>query len=254
MFARKQKLCAAIPMDPPSPSQCLQEPLMKKYNEKYTKVHQHERAEEDQSFVVVGAPVMVTIQSCSFLLGLMIALFLELSIFSAHFLTLAMFGDDADPDVVKMFSTMLSSCFTSVIITLGFLHALDRYLLSCDPSEENKTIIIRHIVCRVGLGTLVGVSSGLVLIDLCYIILFGLDVHIIKYSAAMLVGVMMLSLISHFCSGNNKHRQVTVTLLGSLVETNKVAPIASSTNNKHGIIDPAEIRWGEVNSDTLSIV
>jgi hypothetical protein len=69
-----------------------------------------------------------------------------------------------------------------------------------------------------------------------------------------MLGVMMLSLIFQFCSGNNKHRQVTATLLASWVETNKYAPIASSSGNKHGIIDLAEMWCGEVNSDTLSIV
>jgi hypothetical protein len=47
MFARKQEqLCAAITMD-------LQEPLLEKSNEKSTKVHQHEKDEEDPSLVVV---------------------------------------------------------------------------------------------------------------------------------------------------------------------------------------------------------
>jgi hypothetical protein len=42
MFARQRKLCAAIPMDPPS--QYLEEPLLEEFNEKSTKVHQHERS------------------------------------------------------------------------------------------------------------------------------------------------------------------------------------------------------------------
>jgi hypothetical protein len=234
MFAGKQMLCAAIPMEPPS--QCLlQEPLLEKSSEAYANVHQHEKAEEVPSLIVVDSSVLANIQPCSFLLGLLIAFFIESTIFSVHVLTLAMFGNDDDPDIVTLFSNMLSGCFTSVIIILGFFHVLDRYPSSGDPSEENnKTITTCHMLCRFGLETLVGVNSAFVLIDLCYILLLGLDVHIIKYSAGTLVCVTMLTLIFHFFSGNYKLGQVT--LFGWLVETNKVDPILSSTN-KHGTID-----------------
>jgi hypothetical protein len=73
----------------------------------------------------------------------------------------------------------------------------------------------------------------------------------IKYSAGMLVGVVMLSLIFQFWCSGNKHRQVT--LCGSLVETNKVAPTSSSAN-KHGIMDSAEMWCGELHSEALLIV
>jgi hypothetical protein len=138
MFARKQKLCAAIPMDPPS--QCLlQEPLLEKSNETYANVHQHEKAEEDPSLVVVGSPVLANIQTCSFLLGLLIALFSESITFLVHVLTLAMFGNDTDRDMVTLFSGMLSGCITGVIIALSFFRALDRYYPSLDdPSGKKK--------------------------------------------------------------------------------------------------------------------
>jgi hypothetical protein len=251
MFAMKQKLCTAIPMDPPS--QCLQEPLLEKSNnEKYTKVHQHEKSEEEPSHVGVSSPILANIQSYSFLLGLMLAFFA----LSAQVLTLAFM-------VTTLFSR-LSRLFTSVIITFIFIRASDRLI---DPSEENKTIIMWHIKCRFGFGTLIGVYSAWVLINL----LLGMDGHIkhnagmlvgdmmlslifktfinrhiecrfglgtpigvcstwvlinillrmdghIKYSAGTLVGVIMVSLIFQFWCSANKHRQVT--LFGSLVETN----------------------------------
>jgi hypothetical protein len=86
-----------------------------------------------------------------------------------------------------------------------------------------------------------GVCSAWVLMNL----LVGMDRRI-NYSAGMLAGVLMWSLVFQFCSGN-KHRHVT--LFGSLVETNKFAPL-SSWANKHGIIDPAEMGCDEVHSDT----
>jgi hypothetical protein len=244
MFAIKQKFGAAIPVDPPS--QCLQDPLLEKSNSKKY-MHQHEKAEEDPSLAVVGSPVLANIQLYSFLLGLMImAFFIASFVFEAHVLTLAMFGDNAVPGMVTLFSVMWSFS-TSAITTLGFFYALGRlnYSLSGDTSAENETIIIRDISCRFGLGTLIGFCSAWVLVDL----LLGLDRRI-KYSAGVLVGVTMLSLIFQFCSGN-KHRQVT--LFGSLVETNKFAPL-SSWANKHGIIDPAEMGCGEVHSDNLVLI
>jgi hypothetical protein len=81
-----------------------------------------------------------------------------------------------------------------------------------------------EVVRRFGLGTLVDVSSAFVAIQLFYVLLLALDIHTIKYSAAMLLGVTMLTLILQFCSGK-KHGQIR--LFGSLVETNKVAPISS---------------------------
>jgi hypothetical protein len=200
MFARKQKLCAAIPVDPPS--QCLQDKLLEKSNnEKYTKVHQHEESEEDPSLVVVSSPVLANIQFYSFLLGLMkMAFFFASSVFQAYVLTLAMFGGDANPGMGTSFSIMWSFS-TSAISTLGFFYALDKlkiYPLSCDMSGANKTIITWHILCHVGLGTLMGVCTASVLMNL----LLGMDMYL-KYSAGMLVGVVVLSLIFQFCSGNN---------------------------------------------------
>jgi hypothetical protein len=226
MFARKQTLCAGIPMD--SPSQCLQEALLQECNEQSTKVHQH---------LVVDSSVLAIIQFCSFLLGLMMMdFFIASSAFSAHVLTLTMFGDDADPVMVTLFSSMLS-CSTIGISTLCLISAFDRlvYPLHGDLSEENKAIIIRHILCHFVLGTLLGFSSAWVLMDL----LLGMDRHI-KYDAGMLACFIMLSLIFHFWSSGH------VTLFGSLVETNKVAQTSSSASNKHGTIDPVEIRRGEV--------
>jgi hypothetical protein len=236
MFARKETLCAGIPMDPPS--QYLQEVLLEECNEQSAKVHQH---------VVIDSPVLARIQFCSFLLGLMMmAFFIASSAFSAHALTLTIFGDDADPGMVTLFSSMLS-CSTIGISTLGLIYAFDRlvYPLYGDLSEENKTIIIWHISCHFVLGTLIGFFSAWVLMDL----LLGMDRHI-KYTAGMLAGFIMLSLIFQFWS-SNKHGQVT--LFGSLVETNQVAPTSSSTN-KHRTIDPTEPRCGELNSNFLLIV
>jgi hypothetical protein len=161
---------------------------------------------------------------------------------------LVKFGDDADPGMVTLFSIMWSFT-TSAINTLGIYYALDRliiYPLTCDMSEADKTIINWHILCRVGLGTLIGGCSAWVLLD----ILLGMDRHL-KYSAGMLVGVMMLSLILQFYS-DNKRRQVTI--IGSLAETNRFAPLSSSANTR-GIMDSAEM-WcaDEVHSDTLLIV
>jgi hypothetical protein len=230
-------------MDPPS--QFLEEPLLEKSNEKSTKVHQHEKT-EDPSLVVDGSPVLANIQSYSFLLGLLSGFFIESSALSAHVLALASFGDDAN--MVTLFSIMWS-CFASVMpfITVGFIRALVGliYLLSGHPSEKAKTIIIWHIECRIGLGTLIGVCSASVLMDL----LLGMDRHL-KCSAGMLGGVMMLLLVLQFWFGN-KHREVT--LFGSSIETHKLAPTSSSAN-KHDRIDPTEMRCGEVNSDALSTV
>jgi hypothetical protein len=286
MFAREQKLFAAIPMDP----QYLQEPLFEKSNEESTKVHQHEKAEEDPSLVVVRSSKLANIQPCSFLLGLMIAFFA----LSAHVLTLAMFDDDADPGRVNLFSRIIR-LFTSVIITFGFIRASDGFVyhLLGDPFEENKRILIWRIKCRYGFGTLIGVCAFWVLMDLW----IGMDGHIkynagilvgvmmlsrvyktiisglecrfglgtligvcsawvlinilrgmdgyIKYSAGMLVGLMIVSLIFQFWCSGNKHRQVTC--FGSLVLANNVAPTLPSAN-KHGR------PWcGEVNSDTFLI-
>jgi hypothetical protein len=77
------------------------------------------------------------------------------------------------------------------------------------PFDTSKNVVF-------GLGTLAGVCLGWVLIDLSYIFLLGMDVHIINYSAGMLVGVVMLSLIFHvWCSGStspNKHRRPVIYL------------------------------------------
>jgi hypothetical protein len=168
-FARKQELCAAIPMD-------LQEPLLEKSNEKSTKVHGQD--EEDPSLAVVGSPVLANIESCSFLLGLMIAFFIESSALSAHILVLALFGDDADRGMVSLFS-FTWSVLTSVLlfITFGFMRVLavrHMYCLSgADPSEENETIIW-HIECRFGLGTLLGINSASTLMGL----FLGINGHI----------------------------------------------------------------------------
>jgi hypothetical protein len=149
-------------------------------------MHQHEKAEEDLSPVVVGSRVLVYVQSCSFLLGLMMAFFDASSV-----LTLAIFGDDADPVMGPLFS-IVWSC-SSVIISLGFLHVFHRllvYPLSVDMSEGKRAIVIRDIRCYFVLGTLLGVCSAWVLME----ILLGMDGYI-KYSAGMLVVVMMLSLV-----------------------------------------------------------
>jgi hypothetical protein len=242
MFARKQTLCAAIPMDPPS--QCLQEPLLEKsVSEKSTKMHQH----EEMSLVVDGSPVLANIQFYSFLLGLMIGFFTESSALSAQVLISAAFGDDAD--MVTLLS-IIFSCFASLtpFITLGFTRALVGllYFLSSDPPEESKMIIIWHIECRIGLGTLIGVCSASLLMDS----LLGMDGQI-RYSAGILGGAMVLLLIFQFCFGN-KHRQVMLS--GSSIETKQVAP-TSSSDNKHDRIDPTEM-WcgGKVDSDGLLIV
>jgi Ca2+/Na+ antiporter len=76
-----------------------------------------------------------------------------------------------------------------------------------------KTIIIWDIECRFGLGTLLGVCSAWVLIDS----LPAMSGHI-KYSAGMLVGVMLIF----------------------QCRSSKFAPISSSAS-KHGTIDPAEM-------------
>jgi hypothetical protein len=62
-----------------------------------------------------------------------------------------------------------------------------------------KTIAIWDIDCRFGLGMLLGVSLAWVVVTDIWI---GIDGHI-KYSAGMLVGVVVLSLIFHFCSETN---------------------------------------------------
>jgi hypothetical protein len=80
---------------------------------------------EDSSLVVVAAassPVRaalanISIQSCSFLLGQTIALFVESIPQTVHVLTLRMFGDNADPpDMVIILCSMLSCGMTGVII------------------------------------------------------------------------------------------------------------------------------------------
>jgi hypothetical protein len=236
MFARKQKICVVIPMDPP---QCLiQEPLLfEKSSEKATKkAHRHEK--EDSSLVVVGSPSLANIKSCSFLLGLMMAFF-ESSIL----LIWAIFGDDADPDMVRLFS-IVWSC-SSVTISLRFFHSLDR--LIDHPSVGNRAIVIRNIRCYFVLGMLLGVCStwvvmvfwtgmalhiqhyvlaGVIMVSFfaktivmwdvewvfalktvlgvcsAWVVMdisLGRDEHII-YSDGMLLGVMVLSLIFHFCS------------------------------------------------------
>jgi hypothetical protein len=183
MFAREQKLFAAIPMDP----QDLQEPLFDSSAEESTKMHQHEKDEENPSVVVVSTSELANIQPCSFSLGLIIALFA----LSTHVLTLAMFGDDADPGRVILFSR-IGRFFTSFIITFGYIRASDAlvYHLFGDPFEENKRTILWRIRCRFAFGTLIGVCSAWVLMDLW----IGMDRHS-KNNAGMLVGVMMLSRI-----------------------------------------------------------
>jgi hypothetical protein len=186
MFARKQKLCVAIPMDPSL--QCLQEPLLlEKSGGKSTKVHQHEEAEEDLSLVVVGSPVLANVKACSFLLGLMLAFF---DVSSA--LTLATLSCDANPGMVTLLSVVWS-CFTSVIITFGIyrsFHKLLLYPLSGDPSEESKMVIIRDIKCYFVLGMLLGVCSVWVIME----ILLGMDAYF-KYSAGILGFIGLLALI-----------------------------------------------------------
>jgi hypothetical protein len=129
LFARKQKLSAAIPMDPTS--QCLQESLLldKSINKKYTT--EHEKAEEDLSHVVLVASVFANIQiyRYSYLLGLMITFFNASSAFSAHVLTLTLFLDDANPGMAALFSIM-RSCATCAINTLGFFYVSDRLIYS----------------------------------------------------------------------------------------------------------------------------
>jgi hypothetical protein len=164
-------------------------------------VHQHKKTKEDPSLVVVSSPVLGKIQSYSFLLGLLMTAFCNASsAVSAHVLPL--FGNDTAPGMATLFSIMWS-CTTSAINTLGFYYALDRliiYPLSCDMSEANETIINSwHISCRVGLGTLMGVCSAWVLIAL----VLGMDMHL-KYSAGMLVGVVMFSLMFQVYSDNKR--------------------------------------------------
>ena len=190
MFAREQKLSAAIPMDPQSL------PHFEKSDELSTKVPQHEKAEEDDPSLVVlaSSSELANLQPYSFLLGLMIAFFA----FSAHALTLALFDDDADPGTVTLFSR-ISRLLTSVIITFGFIRASDGFAshLLGDPFEEKKRIIIWRIKCRFGFGTLIGVCSAWVLMDLWV----GMDGRN-TYNAGMLVSVMMLSRIfKTFISG-----------------------------------------------------
>lgn len=111
--------------------------------------------------------VLANMQSYSFLLGLMIGFFTESSALSAHVLISAIFGDDAD--MVASLS-VIYSCFASVtpFITFGFIRALVGliYILSGDPTEETKMIIIWHIDCGIGLGMLIDVCSASVLMDL----------------------------------------------------------------------------------------
>jgi hypothetical protein len=248
MFARKQKSCTASPVD--APSQCLRDSLLEKSNTtKYRKVHQ-----EDSSHVVNGSPVLANIESSSFLLGLLIGVFIEANAFSANILTLALFGDDADPRMVTIVSTILTCSFTCVISILCFFHALDRlmYLLevSVDTSEEIERSIIWHITCRFGLGSLIGLCSAWVIVDLCYYTFIGLDRGRIEFHVSMLVGATMLSLIMQ-CWSSNKYRHVT--RVGSLVESNEFAetPVSSSTN-KHVTIDPVQIPCAsEVHIDAL---
>jgi hypothetical protein len=247
MFARKPKLCTAIPVNPPS--QCLQETLLEKSSNKCAKVHQHGTAEEDPSLLVVASPELANIQSCSFLLGLIIAFCIEANAWSAHAVALAMLGDDADPDTVILLYIM-GGCFTTVIITLCLIRTLER-LISYPPSVGDP-IIMRQTQCRFVFGTLIGVCSAWVLMDLC---LLGMDDDghgSIKYSAGMLVGVMMLSLVfQHHCG--NKKTPKEVTLFGSFVEANKVAPTSTSTNT-HGTIDPGYRRHDEVMLSDLTLL
>jgi hypothetical protein len=102
-----------------------------------------------------------------------------------------------------------------------------------DPTPQCLQDPLWHIAIALCLGTLIGVYSAWVLVDL----LLGMD-RDIKHDAGMRLGAMMLSLIFQFCS-RNKHRQVT--LFGSLVETNKFAPLSVSAH-KEGIIDPEEMQ------------
>jgi hypothetical protein len=149
-------------------------------SEKSTKMH-----------VEVGSPVLARIQFCCFLLGLNIAFFNISSDFLAHVLTLTVFGADAGLGMAFLFSSMLT-CSTIGIDTLVLIYAFDRliYPLYGDLSEENKTIIIWHISYHFVFGTLIGVFSACVLIDL----LLGIDRHIM-FTAGITVGFMMLSLI-----------------------------------------------------------
>jgi hypothetical protein len=213
-----------------APSQYLQESLLEKStSEKYIKVHRH----KDMSLVVDGSPVLANIQSYSLLLGLMIGFFTESSALSAHVLISAAFGDDTDM-VTRL--SIIYSCFASVtpLITLGFSRALvdALYLISGDPPEESKMTIVWHIEWRIGLGTLIGVCSASVLMDL----LLGMNGRI-RYSAGMLGGVMVLLLIFQFYFGN-KHRQLMLS--STSIETKHVAPISSS-DNMQDCIDPTEM-------------
>jgi hypothetical protein len=93
-------------------------------------MHQHEKAEEDLSLVVVGSPAYI--HACSFLLGLMMAFFDASSVS-----TLAIFGCDAEPNIFTLFY-ILGTCFTSVIISIGFYRVFDRlvlYPVSGDPPK-----------------------------------------------------------------------------------------------------------------------
>jgi hypothetical protein len=94
------------------------------------------------------------------------------------------------------------------------------------------------IECRFCLGMLLGVSSGWLLMDISQ----GRDQHI-KYTAGILVVVMMLSSLNFHFWSSNKHRQAT--FFGSSIETNKGATSSFSTN-KHRTIDPTATRCGEV--------
>jgi hypothetical protein len=239
MSARKQHLFAAVPVDPPS--EWLQESLLEKYDGKSTKVQQDEN-HEDRS-LTVGSPVLANIQECSFLLGLMIGFFVESSALSAHVLVVAMIGDYVDPNMVTLLS-ILWSAFTSVLpfITLRFIRSLVSliYIIMGDTSEEKKTLIIWHIECRFGFGTLMGVCSASILMDL----LIGMDGHI-KYSVGMFVCAMILSIIFHCCYGG-KHRQVTI--FGQSVQ----APSANSS--RRDCVDPTEMWCGAVQPGALLIV
>jgi MFS family permease len=127
------------------------------------------------------------IKSCSFLLGLMMAFFDALSI-----LTMAMIRQDLDPEMDFLFSIVWT--YTWIIISSGFFHVLDSFLvhpLSFDLSEEKKAIVIRDTRGYFVLGMLLGVCSAWVVIDLWT----GLDEQNMKYDAYVLAVVTMVAFI-----------------------------------------------------------
>jgi hypothetical protein len=248
MFARNQHVYAGVAIDPPA--EYLQESLLEMSKERRIVKEPTRDNLQQLQLPLDGSAVLSNVQACSFLLGLMIGFFIESSALSAHVLVLAMWGDDADPATVTFFS-ILWSCLTSVMpfVTLGFIRALASliYLVSDHATDEHKNVIIWHIECRFGLGTLLGVCFASVLMD----VLLDMTGHII-YSVGMLAGVVIFCFCFQICFGG-KHRQET--LFVSLLEktqTKQVVLQPSPVQIEN--VDPSKMNCVEVKAGSLSIV